>query len=419
MTHEQLAPREATRDRTVTLATTAGPTQGLGAGFWVLGAGMFINRAGTMVVPFITLYLVSARGFSVVTAGEVVAGFGIGAIVAPLIGGALADHAGRRVTLLGSTLATGAIMVALAYVRPTTLIVVLVLLLGVTLEAPRPVTQALVADLVPEQERARAYSLLFWVSNLGFAAAMATAGFLAQSGFTSVFWVDGMTGCVFGVLVWCFVPEPRRHRETIPATSGGYTQVLRHRTMVAFTVAVMAYYFVYLQSDSTLPLAVRRSGLSPHVYGLCMAFNGVLICLAQPLLGRRLTRLDPARVWAAGVALAGVGFGLTAVASTTSVYLVSVGVWTIGEILPAAVSGAIVARLAPEHLRGRYAGLYGFALASGWLTSSLGGTRLLSVSPPLLWGTCVALSVASASVVLRLGPRLRPAGPHGSRWRQR
>jgi sugar phosphate permease len=89
-----------------------------------------------MVVPFMTLYLVSARGFSIVVAGEALPGFGGGAVVAPLIGGALADRVGRRVTLLGATLTTAAIMVVLAYARLTALIVVLILLLGVTLEAP-------------------------------------------------------------------------------------------------------------------------------------------------------------------------------------------------------------------------------------------------------------------------------------------
>lgn len=184
--------------------------------------------------------------------------------------------------------------------------------------------------------------------------------------------------------------------------------------MVGFTVAVMTYYFVYLQSDSTLPLAVHRSGLPSSVYGFCMALNGLLISVAQPLLAPQLARRDPARVWAAGVVLVGLGFALTAAASTLAGYLLSVAVWTVGEILPATVSGAIVARLAPEELRARYSGLYGFALASGWLTSSVGGTRLFSVSPPLVWGICAALSAASAYGVLGLGPKLRPSGPIAS-----
>jgi predicted MFS family arabinose efflux permease len=113
----------------------------LGRGFWVLCAGAFINRAGTMVVPFMTLYLVSARGFSIVVAGETLAGFGGGALVAPLIGGALADRVGRRVTLLGGTLATAATMVALAYARLTALIVVLIPVPRRSLETARKPSQ--------------------------------------------------------------------------------------------------------------------------------------------------------------------------------------------------------------------------------------------------------------------------------------
>jgi MFS family permease len=396
-------------------AANSQPPVRLGRGFWVLCAGAFINRAGTMVVPFMTLYLVSARGFSIVAAGEILAAFGGGAMVAPLIGGALADRVGRRVTLLGGTLTTAAIMVALAYARVTALIVLLILLLGVTLEAPRPVTQALVADLVGEEDRARAYSALFWVSNLGFAVAMTSAGFLAQSAFTAIFWIDAATGLLFGALVWLFVPEGSGRLGAARERRSGYGLVLRDRAMLAFTAAVLVYYFVYLQSDSTLPLAVRRSGLAPHVYGLCMALNGVVICLAQPLLAPRLIRRDPGQVWAAGVALVGVGFALTAIASTTGGYLLSVAVWSVGEIFPATVTGAIVARLAPAELRGRYAGLYGLAVASGWLTSSVGGTRLLSVSPLVLWGSCALLSAATAYGVLRLAPRLRPVKPEDTK----
>jgi len=367
-----------------------------------------------MVVPFMTLYLVSARGISIVAAGEILAAFGGGALAAPLLGGALADRIGRRLTLLGATLTSAAVMVALAYARLTALITMLIFLLGVTLEASRPVTQALVADLVSEEDRARAYAALFWVSNLGFAVAMTSAGLVAQSAFTAIFWIDAGTSLVFGGLVWLLVPERSGRLAVVRNRPSGYGLVIRDRTMLAFTAAVVVYYFVYLQSDSTLPLAVHRSGLAPHVYGLCMAINGVLICLVQPVLAPRLIRCDPGRVWAAGVALVGFGFALTAIASTTGGYLLSVAVWTLGEILPATVTGAIVARLAPEELRGRYAGLYSLAVASGWLTSSLGGTQLLSVSPLALWESCAVLSAASAYGVFRLAPRLRPAEPQRS-----
>jgi predicted MFS family arabinose efflux permease len=362
----------------VILTDARPPTRrnGLGAEFWILGAGTFINRAGTMVVPFMTLYLVTARRFSVVGAGELLAGFGAGALVAPLVGGALADHAGRGITLLGSTLTTSATLVALAYTRSPAAIVALVLLLGVTLEAPRPVTQALVADLVAEQDRVRAYSVLFWLSNLGFAVAMASAGFLAQTGFTVLFWADAVTGLVFGVLVSRFVREPDRRDDAPVSDLGGYTQVLRHRAMAGFTLAVMTYYFVYLQSDATLPLAVHRSGLSPRVYGMCMALNGALICLAQPLLSPRLSRRDPRTRMGGG-------------RNARRARLRPDGYRVDGRRVPAVGRRVDSRRDLPRHgeRSNRGATRTGgtswtlfrplrVRVASGWLTSSIGGTRL-------------------------------------------
>jgi MFS family permease len=374
--------------------------------FWVLWAGTLVNRMGTMVVPFMTLYLVEDRGVSVLVAGGVMAAFGAGSLVSQLLGGVLADRIGRRATLLAGTSSTAVLMVVLAYTRPVVAILSLVLLLGVTIDLYRPASQALVADLIPTPGRARAYGLLFLAGNLGFAGAMAAAGFLAARGFTALFWADALTGALFGLLVWRLVPETRPQGGNA-VSSGGFRVVLRDRTMVAFTVCVFGYYFVYYQSDMTLPLAMRENEVSTSVYGLCMALNGVLICVVQPLIGPWLGRLDAGRVWAAGVALVGLGYGLTAAAHSAPAYFGTVAIWTLGEILPAAVTGVIVARLAPEHLRGRYAGFQGMAWSAGWLAASVGGTALFSVNPAFLWTTCAAVCGLAASGLLALSPRIR------------
>jgi len=389
---------------------------GLPAAFWILWLGTFINRLGTMAVPFLALYLVNARGFSIVDAGAVVAAFGAGALCSQMIGGYLSDRHGSRRTILCGTLASSLVLAALAYARSEPSVVLVVAALGLTLELYRPAAQALVMDLVPASERARAFSLLFWAANLGVAIAMTCGGLLAQTSFTDLFLTDALTGLVFGVLVFSLIPQ-NTHSSTVGA-EGGYLRVLRDRTMVIFTVCVVIYYFVYFQCDSTLPLAMRADGLAPAAYGLCMALNGVLILLVSPLLGPRLLGRDHSQICAAGVVVVGIGFGLNAFAHSTAAYFATLAIWSVGEILAASVSGAIISTLAPEALRGRYAGLYGLAWSSGWLTSSLGGTRLLSTSPQLLWGACGALSLTAAAVLVAIGPRIAARGealsPSGS-----
>jgi MFS family permease len=188
---------------------------------------------------------------------------------------------------------------------------------------------------------------------------------------------------------------------------GGFGDVLRDRVAVASVLIVFGYAFVYLQAYSTLPLAMGRTGLPPQAYGLAMAVNGIAIVLIQPLTVAWLNRRDASRVLAAGMGVVGLGFGLTALADSTPVFAATVLVWTVGEVLFAAVSMAIISDLAPPHLRGRYGGFYGTAFSVAALLGPIGGSWLLGIGTWLPWVTCAALCAASATGALAIAPAVR------------
>ncbi|MCO5967022.1 MDR family MFS transporter [Actinoallomurus soli] len=378
---------------------------GLPRGFWALWTGSFVNRLGTMVEPFLAFYLTGVRGLSAGATGLVLALFGLGSIISQVVGGVLADRVGRRATLTGGMLATAAAMLALGYTTATPVLIVLVFVLGLTIDAFRPASQALLADLVGPAERTRAFGLLFWAINLGFAVAMVLGGTLSRAGFSWLFWIDAATSVMCGVLVWRAVPETRgRRAEREP---GGLVDVLRDRVAVASVLVVLCYGIVYMQSYSTLPLAMRHAGLPPSAYGFAMALNGIGIVVVQPLIGAWLGRRDHSRVLAAGTAVVGAGFGLTAFASSGWAFAATVLVWTLGEVLFAAVSTAIIADLAPAHLRGRYSGLYGTAFAAASLLGPPLGGGLLGLAPWSPWLACAVLCGVAACGALALGPAVR------------
>jgi MFS family permease len=378
---------------------------GLPRAFWALWAGSFVNRLGTMVEPFLAFYLTGVRGLSLTETGAVLALFGLGSVFSQMIGGVLADRVGRRATLTGGMVATAAAMLALGYVTATPVVVAVVFVLGLTIDLYRPAAQALVADLVGPADRTRAYGLLFWAINLGFAVAMVLGGTLSRAGFSWLFWVDAVTCAVFAVLVWRAVPETRVRRGD--REPGGFADVLRDRVAVASVLIVFGYAFVYLQAYSTLPLAMRHAGLPPQAYGLAMAVNGIGIVVIQPLTVAWLARRDASRVLAAGMGVVGLGFGLTAFAGSTPVFAATVLVWTVGEVLFAAVSSAIMADLAPAHLRGRYGGLYGTAFSVAALLGPLGGSWLLGIGTWLPWVTSAVLCALSGAGALALAPAVR------------
>src|SRR5450432_2453143 len=103
---------------------------GLPRSYWLLVLGAFINRFGGIVFVFLPLYLVQARGLSVAAAGGVASLYGLGSLGSAIAGGWLADHIGRRNTMLLGTMLGAAAMIALGFARSTTQIVVTAFVLG-------------------------------------------------------------------------------------------------------------------------------------------------------------------------------------------------------------------------------------------------------------------------------------------------
>lgn len=389
-------------------AFVAGRVGGLPRTFWVLWTGMLINRLGTMVVSFLAFYLSSVRGLTVTQVGAVVSVGGAGSVVAQTLGGYLTDRFGRRVTLCGGMVATAVSMIVLGYVTSLPALVAAVFACGVSVDLYRPAAAALTSDLVPARDRARAFGLQYWAINLGFAFANFLGGLLARHGFGLLFWVDALTCLAFGAVIWRGVPEPPRVRaHPREGRRDGFVTVLRDRVMLAYVLCSLGYLFVLMQHQATMALAMRRDGLSPAAYGLAIACNGVVIVVVQPIVIRWLTERDRPRVLACGMALVGVGFGLNAAATTTPLYAAAVVVWTLGEIIAASVGQAIVADLAPSHLRGRYQGLFGTAWAVAALAAPLGGTALLAQGKLVLWPVCAGLAVLAGAGQLALGPAIR------------
>ncbi|WP_328316309.1 MDR family MFS transporter [Streptomyces sp. NBC_00388] len=399
------APRPAGQPQGRLRALVRVGAGGLPGAFWVLWGGTLVNRLGSMVSPFLSLYLTGVRGVSIGATGLILATVGLGSVISQPLGGFVADRFGRRVALSGGMLANGATLLTLGHARSLTVLVPACFVLGITIDFFRPAAQALVADTVPRADRTRAFGLLLWSVNLGFSMAMMLGGYLASHGYQLIFWLDAGACSVFAVLVWLAVPETQP-----PAGeqgSGGFLAPVRDRAMLAFAGIVVVYATVFQQAFATLPLAMRGEGLSSTAYGTVMAVNGLVVIAAQPLIGHRLGAFDKSRVLAAGFCVAAAGTTVMAFASTTLVYGLAITVWTGGEILVFAMTSTVVADLAPPHLRGRYNGLIGMAWGTGFLLAPVAGTRLLLAGSTMLWLTGACLCLLAAAGQLALAPVLR------------
>jgi MFS family permease len=365
-------------------------------------AGTFVNRIGYVVEPFLALYLAGPRDLTPTTIGVVLTCFGAGSFVSQIVGGYLADRIGRRATLVLGMVGTAGCFMMLASVRHLVLIAIAAALTGLLVDVYRPAMSAAVADLVPAHARPRAFALIYWAINLGVAVAGVLGGVLADRSYWLLFAADALTCLAFAVIIARAVPETRP--QSTSGEAGSYRQVLRDGIAVGLFLSTLLGTLVYVQQFVTLPLAVRESGLSASAYGVIYAVNPITVIAAQPLVLRLIDRLRVIPVMVTSQLILGIGFGLTAFAGSIGVFALTVLIWTVGEIGFNAVGPALIAEIAPPHLRGRYNGLIGTAFGAATLLGPLAGTWVFSVSQGLLWLTCLVTGVLSGAVVLALAP---------------
>jgi MFS family permease len=367
---------------------------------WILFAGTFLNKFGAFVIPFLSLYM-TGGGFSVTQAGIAMGAYGAGHFLACLIGGHLADSIGRRPTLVLSMFSTAVVMLTLSFARSFGLIVALTMLAGLTGELYRPACSALLADLVPQGQRIRAFAAYRMAFNAGWALGPATAGLIAKYSFTWLFIGDAVTSLAYGLIALAFLPKGLKSERKEAGWAEAAAVMKRDRKFQHLVVSSLLIGFVFFQMVSTFGLHVTKIGFSASTYGILISINGLLVVLFELPLTMVSQRFGFERSMIVGYILTGIGFGGNAFATTIPAMIGCMMIWSVGEMLTMPVAVAQIADLAPAHMRGRYMGAFGFTWATALMIGPVIGTTLFRFNPAALWLTCACAAFAAAFVIRR------------------
>jgi MFS family permease len=341
--------------------------------------------------------------------------YGLGGAVSAVLAGMLADRFGRRPTLLISQLATAVALATLGVMQHPVAIVVVATILGLSANASRPCIQAVIADLVPRADQVRAFSLNYWAVNIGFALASAGAGLLAERGYLLLFFGNALSVLACALLIYLKVPETRPAAPIeAPARHGragrhGMGPVLRDGRFMAAVGLTFLLAMVLMQYTTSLPVSMGLNGFSSVDYGLAISMNGLVVVLATIPLTRAIKRRNPLDVLVVAALLSGWGFGLTALADSVPLYIATVCIWTVGEILNSPTSMAVVAALSPAHARARYQGMHTFAWSAATFAGPLlGGLAIDHLGDDALWYACAVLGTIVALGYRFLRARFTP-----------
>jgi len=376
---------------------------------WILYLGTFLNKFGAFVIPFLALYL-TRQGYTIKEAGIALTAYGVGHVIATAVGGHLADSIGRRNTIALSMLSAACCMLLLSQVRDYQLLLLVTALTGFTAELYRPASSALLADLVPPEQRVTAYSAYRLALNAGWAFGPATAGFLTEYSFFWLFVGDAITSALFGIVALFLLPHGLRASEHATGWSQALASIRRNPLFLQAIAASLVIAPVMYQMASTFGLHVKSCQFPAWVYGVLISGNGVLVVLFELPLTRITSKFPPRRILALGYILLGLGFAMNAFSTTIPLLALVVITFTFGEMVCMPVSAAYMANLAPATMRGRYMGVYGFSWAIAIVCGPLIGMTLFSLNPVWLWSVCGVLGLAAALIIsLKPAPQLAPA----------
>jgi len=254
---------------------------------WVLAAATFVNRAGTMVVPFLSLYLTKSMGLSLPQVGWVMSSFGLGSVIGAWLGGRLSDRIGFHQVMVGTLITSGLAFLLLQFVQGFVPFCIGVFVLMLLSDGFRPAMFVALRSYARPENRTRAVTLIRLAINLGFSMGPAIGGLIiAGWSYQGLFWMDGLTCLAAACLILVGLPRKRATPEERAQAALATRSPYRDRPYLFFLLTSVLITIPFLQYFSTVPVFYNEvHHMSEATIGLLLGMNGLLIFLFEmPLI---------------------------------------------------------------------------------------------------------------------------------------
>ncbi|MEW7281056.1 MFS transporter [Aquimarina sp. 2201CG1-2-11] len=355
---------------------------GLSREVWWLALITLINRAGAMVIPFLSLYLTDDLDFSLQQVGWIMTSYGLGSFLGGWLGGKLCDTIGYYKVILGSLILTGFSFIGIQYVTGFWNICIGFFILISIADAARPAFFVALSAYSKPENKTRSLTFIRLAINLGFSAGPAVGGLIiATIGYYGLFWVDGIT-CIIAGFVMIQTLHPKKAK-VLDKEVMIDNPVKAHKDgiYVSFLIALALFGFIFVQYFSTIPLYYKEiHHLSEEKIGFLLALNGALIFFFEMPLIAYLEKTNISKIGNVinGFILTGISFVLFLITPWAGILVIGMIIVTLGEMVSFPFGNAFALERSKKGRQGAYMGLYSMSFSAAHIFGHNSGMQLIN-----------------------------------------
>ncbi len=359
--------------------------RGFSREIWILTLITFINRAGTMVLPFLSKYLKEDLHFSYSQVGWIMVSFGCGSILGSWLGGKLSDKIGFYKIMIFSLLTSGISFFGLQFVTSYEGLLLAIFLIMVVADMFRPAMFVSLGAYAKPENRTRALTLVRLAINLGFAAGPALGGLLIMSvGYKGLFWVDGATCIIAILLFWILVKEKKKSKYTDKEHPGEVLtySVFKDKPFWIFLAATLVTGILFFQLFTTIPLYHKEQfNLSEFQTGLLLTLNGILVFfLEMPIVSYiEKHKINKLKVITYGCAAMAISIFLLLINQWAGILIIMMLFMTFAEMFAFPFSNSFAMSRAPKGHEGRYMAIFTMSYSLAHILSAKTGMEIISI----------------------------------------
>jgi predicted MFS family arabinose efflux permease len=357
--------------------------KGFSREIWILTIITFINRAGTMVLPFLSKYLKEDLNFTYSQVGWIMVSFGIGSMLGSWLGGKLSDKIGFYKIMIFSLFTSGLLFYVIQFITSFIGLCISMFVIMVVADMFRPAMFVSLGAYAKPENRTRALTLVRLAINLGFAAGPALGGLIIMNiGYHGLFWIDG-TSCIVAILIFKFKVKEKKNSPYLDKEHPGEVitnSVFKDKPFWVFLGTCLITGVLFFQLFTTIPLYHKEQfNLTEFQTGLLLTMNGIIVFFCEMAIVGYVERkkINKVKVVSIGSLFMAISLLLMLVNTWAGILIIMMLFMTFAEMFAFPFSNSVALSRAPKGHEGRYMAIYTMSFSLAHILSAKIGMEII------------------------------------------